>query len=80
LRRKVIKELGDDAKIYGLTDVHEFIAELSNMDFIKILKQIKADKKLNMFQKTLRTISAALNALLGKVINKDNGTAYSEAM
>lgn len=80
LRRKVIKELGDDAKIYGLTDVHEFIAELSNMDFIKILKQIKADKKLNMFQKILRTISAALNALLGKVINKDNGTAYSEAM
>ena len=50
------------------------------MDFIKILKQIKADKKLNMFQKILRTISAALNALLGKVINKDNGTAYSEAM
>lgn len=80
LRRKVIKELGEDAKIYGLTDVHEFIAELSNMDFIKILKQIKADKKLNMFQKILRTISAALNALLGKVINKDNGTAYSEAM
>lgn len=80
LRRKVIKELGDDAKIYGLTDVHEFIAELSNMDFIEILKRIKADKKLNMFQKILHTISAALNALLGRVINKNDGTVYSEAM
>ena len=80
LRRKVIKELGDDAKLYGLTDVHEFIAELSNMEFIEVLKRIKVDKKLNMFQKILHIISAALNALLSKIINKNSGTAYSEAM
>ena len=50
LRKQVIKALGDDAKDYGLTSVYEFMAELSNMEFVEKLKNIKTEKKIIFFE------------------------------
>jgi len=50
LRKQVIKELGNNAKDYGLTSVYEFMAELSNMEFVEKLKNIKTEKKITFFE------------------------------
>jgi hypothetical protein len=45
LLSKVKKALGEEAKDYGLTDIYEFLAELSNIKFVEKLQEIKTGKK-----------------------------------
>lgn len=81
LRKEVIKELGNDANIYGLKNVHEFMAELSNMQFIEKLKTVKTEKRdQTFFQKVKHMVHEIARVILGSVVKDYNGTAYADAM
>ena len=79
LRKQVIKELGNNAKDYGLTSVYEFMAELSNMKFVEKLKNIKTEKKITFFE-WIRSIVNELARRILRFAAQNNGTAYSDAM
>ena len=79
LRKQVIKELGNNAKDYGLTSVYEFMAELSNMEFVEKLKNIKTEKKITFFE-WIRSIVNELARRILRFAAQNNGTAYSDAM
>lgn len=79
LRKQVIKALGDNAKDYGLTSVYEFMAELSNMEFVEKLKNIKTEKKITFFE-WIRSIVNELARRILRFAAQNNGTAYSDAM
>lgn len=52
-------KLGDKANYYGLTDVYEFIAELSNAQFVQDLKSIQLTRK--------QTLLDRINGVIKKV-------------
>lgn len=79
LRKQVIKALGDNAKDYGLISVYEFMAELSNMEFVEKLKNIKTEKKITFFE-WIRSIVNELARRILRFAAQNNGTAYSDAM
>lgn len=56
LYQKTKKALGKDAQDYGLSDVYEFVAELSNAQFVEKLKSVKYNRKQTLFEKIKQTI------------------------
>ena len=45
LRHYIIDKLGDKADEYGLTDIYEMLAELTNVDFVNKLKSIEMPER-----------------------------------
>ena len=80
LLSEVKKALGEDAKDYGLSDIYEFLAELSNINFVHKLQQIKVDKKdITFFQR----VRSFVNEVIRKIalsIGVHKNTAYEDAM
>ena len=56
LYQKTKKALGKDAQYYGLSDVYEFVAELSNAQFVEKLKSIQYNRKQTLFEKIKQAI------------------------
>lgn len=56
LYQKTKKALGKDAQDYGLSDVYEFVAELSNDQFVEKLKFIQYNRKQTLFEKIKQAI------------------------
>lgn len=56
LYQKTKKALGKDASDYGLSDVYEFVAELSNAQFVEKLKSIQYNRKQTLFEKIKQSI------------------------
>ena len=56
LYEKTKKALGKDAQDYGLNDVYEFVAELSNAQFVEKLKSIQYNRKQTLFEKIKQAI------------------------
>lgn len=56
LYQKTKKALWKDAQDYGLSDVYEFVAELSNAQFVEKLKSIQYNRKQTLFEKIKQAI------------------------
>ena len=56
LYQKTKKALGKDAQDYGLSDVYEFVAELSDAQFVEKLKSIQYNRKQTLFEKIKQAI------------------------
>lgn len=56
LYQKTKKALGKDVQDYGLSDVYEFVAELSNAKFVEKLKSIQYNRKQTLFEKIKQAI------------------------
>lgn len=56
LLQKTKKHLGKDAQYYGLEDVYEFVAELSNAQFVDKLKSIQYSRKQTLFERIKQVI------------------------
>lgn len=74
-------KLGDKANYYGLTDVYEFVAELSNAQFVQDLKSIQLTRKQTLLdrikgviKKVYRQIFTSYKDFIG------NDTVYSAAV
>lgn len=70
------KSLGEEAKDYGLTDIYEMLAELSNPKFVEKLSNLPSIKKQNIWYK----IYNFFNNVIRKLIGNKLGTAYSDAI
>lgn len=80
LLSEVKKALGEEAKDYGLTDIYEFLAELSNIKFVEKLQEIKTDKKdISLFQRVRNFINEVIRAM-ALYAGKHKNTAYEDAM
>lgn len=80
LLSKVKKALGEEAKDYGLTDIYEFLAELSNIKFVEKLQEIKTGKKdISFFQKVRNFINEVIKTIATS-IGVHKNTAYEDAM
>lgn len=81
LRKLVKSKLGEKAKDYGLSDAFEFLAELSNIDFVNKLKQIKTEKKpMSILLRINSIIRSIAGAIFNTAVLKHNGTAYADAV
>lgn len=81
LRKEVIKSLGDKAELYGLKDVYEFMAELSNMQFVETLRSIETKKRdRTIFERIRSFVYEVARNILRFAFTKYNGTAYMDAM
>ena len=74
-------KLGDKANYYGLTDVYEFVAELSNAQFVQDLKSIQLTRKQTLLdrikgviKKVYRQIFTSYKDFIG------SDTVYSAAV
>lgn len=56
LYEKTKKALGKDVQDYGLNDVYEFVAELSNAQFVEKLKSIQYTRKQTLFERIKQVI------------------------
>lgn len=56
LLEKTRKRLGEDSQYYGIKDVYEFVAELSNAQFVETLKSIQYTRKQTLFEKIKQAI------------------------
>lgn len=76
----VKKSLGDEAKDYGLNDIYEFLAELSNIKFVEKLQQIKVEREgLTLFQKVRNFFNEVIRKI-AILAGSHKNTAYHEAM
>lgn len=80
LLSEVKKTLGEDAKDYGLSDIYEFLAELSNINFVHKLQQIKVDKKDTTFFQRVRSFVNEVIRKIALSIGVHKNTAYEDAM
>ena len=80
LLSEVKKALGEDAKDYGLSDIYEFLAELSNINFVHKLQQIKVDKKDTTFFQRVRSFVNEVIRKIALSIGVHKNTAYEDAM
>ena len=80
LLSEVKKALGEDAKDYGLSDIYEFLAELSNINFVHKLQQIKVDKKDTTFFQRVRNFVNEVIRKIALSIGVHKNTAYEDAM
>ena len=80
LLSEVKKALGEDAKDYGLSDIYEFLAELSNINFVHKLQQIKVDKKDTTFFQRVRSFANEVIRKIALSIGVHKNTAYEDAM
>ena len=80
LLSEVKKALGEEAKDYGLTDIYEFLAELSNIKFVEKLQEVKTgEKDISFFQKVRNFINKVIKTIATSIgIHKN--TAYEDAM
>lgn len=66
---------------YGLTDIYEFLAELSNESFVDILKKVYTGSETkSLFNKAIDFLKKVANSVLSHINKKWNGTAYADAM
>ena len=75
LYQKTKKALGKDAQDYGLSDVYEFVAELSNAQFVEKLKSIQYNRKQTLFEKikqAIKKIYSQIFASYKDFIGSDN--------
>lgn len=74
-------KLGDKANYYGLTDVYEFVAELSNAQFVQDLKSIQLTRKqtlLDRIKGVIKKIYRQIFTSYKDFIGSDN--VYSAAV
>lgn len=74
-------KLGDKANHYGLTDVYEFVAELSNAQFVQDLKSIQLTRKqtlLDRIKGVIKKVYRQIFTSYRKFIGNDN--VYSAAV
>lgn len=74
-------KLGDKANHYGLTDVYEFVAELSNAQFVQDLKSIQLTRKqtlLDRIKGVIKKVYRQIFTSYRKFIGDDN--VYSAAV
>lgn len=79
LLNTVKKQIGTSTNIYGLTDIYEFLAELSNEQFVEQLKQVQVKNK-SIFNSIYNFLAKVISKMLPKQLSKYNGTAYTQAM
>lgn len=75
LLNKTKKVLGEEAKDYGLSNVYEFVAELSNAQFVEKLKSIQYTRKQTLFEKikqAIKKIYSQIFASYKDFIGSDN--------
>lgn len=75
LYQKTKKALGKDAQDYGLSDVYEFVAELSNAQFVEKLKSVQYNRKQTLFEKikqAIKKIYSQIFASYKDFIGSDN--------
>lgn len=74
-------KLGDKANYYGLTDVYEFVAELSNAQFVQDLKSIQLTRKqtlLDRIKGVIKKVYRQIFTSYKEFIGSDN--VYSAAV
>lgn len=74
-------KLGDKVNHYGLTDVYEFVAELSNAQFVQDLKSIQLTRKqtlLDRIKGVIKKVYRQIFTSYKKIIGEDN--VYSAAV
>lgn len=74
-------KLGDKANYYGLTDVYEFVAELSNAQFVQELKSIQLNRKqtlLDRIKGVIKNVYSQIFTSYKNFVGKDN--VYSAAV
>lgn len=74
-------KLGDKVNHYGLTDVYEFVAELSNAQFVQDLKSIQLTRKqtlLDRIKGVIKKVYRQIFTSYKKFIGEDN--VYSAAV
>lgn len=74
-------KLGDKANYYGLTDVYEFVAELSNAQFVQELKSIQLNRKqtlLDRIKGVIKKVYSQIFTSYKNFVGKDN--VYSAAV
>lgn len=76
LRKYIINKLGKNANQYGLTNIYEMLAELTNVDFVNKLRSIESSKQVkilgkikNFFKNILRNIFKGKNTSYEEVLN-----------
>lgn len=65
--------------VYGLKDIYEFLAELSNEKFIESLKAIDTSRD-NIVSQIKEFLHKIIDKILSPINKKYNGTAYADAM
>ena len=66
---------------YGLTDIYEFLAELSNEEFVRILQNIHTGTEgKSLLNNVVDFLKKVANQILSFVNAKHRGTAYADAM
>ena len=67
--------------VYGLKDIYEFLAELSNEDFVKSLQNIHtgSDRK-ELISMVIDFMRKVINKILTSINKQWKGTAYADAM
>jgi hypothetical protein len=67
--------------VYGLKDVYEFIAELSNENFVKSLQGIHTgSNRKELISMVIDFMRKVINKILTSINKKWQGTAYADAM
>lgn len=76
LRKYIINKLGKNANQYGLTNIYEMLAELTNVDFVNKLRSIESSRQVkilskvkNFFKNILRNIFKGKNTSYEEVLN-----------
>lgn len=72
------KQFKDDPDVYGIQDIYEMVAELSNNEFVNKLQQISYSTKENWLDRIKRFISTLVRNFLQKIGLSYKNTAYLE--
>lgn len=67
--------------VYGLKDIYEFLAELSNEDFVKSLQNIHTgSNRKELISTIIDFMRKVINKILTSINKQWKGTAYADAM
>lgn len=75
LRKYIINKLGKNANQYGLTNIYEMLAELTNVDFVNKLRFIESSRQVKILSKVKNFFKNILRNIF-----KDKNTSYEEVL
>lgn len=74
LRQYLIKHLGENSE-YGLTDIYEMLAELTNVDFVNKIKVLPSNRQEGIIRRARQFFKKIFNKIIGK-----QSSAYEDAI